>query len=151
MADRPPASSSPSYTGQSDYTHIDPYADPFADRPRQTQFSEPERPYHAGSTPHPYDSTASLPDFGVRGGADGYDDETLEKEPLNAGNFAGGFYPPKYVLRFLSALFEILTIITSVSILALLATPMPAHRPSCRRPRMVSTVHGAAAKPSSAV
>ncbi|PBK69723.1 glycosyltransferase family 2 protein [Armillaria solidipes] len=94
MADRPPASSAPSYTGQSDFSHTDPYADPFADRPRQTQFSEPERPYHAGSTPRPYESTTSLPDFGVRGGADGYDDETLEKEPLNAGNFTGGFYPP---------------------------------------------------------
>ncbi|KAJ7228697.1 glycosyltransferase family 2 protein [Mycena pura] len=57
--------------------------DPFADRPRQTQFAEP---------PRPYESTTSLPqDYH----GDQYeDDDYLEKQPLAAGQFAGGFYPP---------------------------------------------------------
>lgn len=72
------------------------YGDPFADRPRQTQFTEPERPYHhhaSGSPgPSPFESTTTLP-------TDNYDDdEYIEKQPLNAtGSFSGGFYPPAYV------------------------------------------------------
>ncbi|TFK75950.1 glycosyltransferase family 2 protein [Pluteus cervinus] len=65
------------------------HTDPFADRPRQTQFSEPERPYRG---PRPYESTASLPqDY------NNYeDDEYIEKQPLTSGQagFTGGFYPP---------------------------------------------------------
>jgi len=80
MADRPPAN--PSYEN---------YADPFADRPRQTQFQEPPRPYH--EPPRPFESTASLGTFDQ---GDQYgDDEYIEKVPLTKGqNFQGAFYPP---------------------------------------------------------
>jgi chitin synthase len=76
--DRPPLpSSNPSY------------GDPFADRPRQTQFADQPAPYH---TPRPYESTASLPQEFHQ---DQYeDDEFVEKQPLAAGQFSGGFYPP---------------------------------------------------------
>ncbi|KAJ6539311.1 glycosyltransferase family 2 protein [Mycena capillaripes] len=65
------------------------YGDPFADRPRQTQFADQPAPYHA---PRPYESTTSLTqEFHP----DQYeDDEFVEKQPLAAGQFAGGFYPP---------------------------------------------------------
>lgn len=78
MADhRPPLSSSPSYSSEH-------YGDPFADRPRQTRFTEAE-----GS---PFQSTTSL----SLGDRDAYDDEeAIEKQPLTVGqNFSGGFYPP---------------------------------------------------------
>ncbi|EKM80319.1 hypothetical protein AGABI1DRAFT_113517 [Agaricus bisporus var. burnettii JB137-S8] len=76
----------------SSQTRIDNYGDPFADRPRQTQFVEPERPYGSSASARPFESSASLPqDLG--GGFD--DEEYVEKLPLNTGgNFAGGFYPP---------------------------------------------------------
>ncbi|KAJ7498963.1 glycosyltransferase family 2 protein [Mycena latifolia] len=68
------------------------YGDPFADRPRHTQFADQPAPYHA---PSPYNqSTASLPhDFHNN---DQYeDDDYVEKQPLAAGeSFTGGFYPP---------------------------------------------------------
>ncbi|KAE9410457.1 glycosyltransferase family 2 protein [Gymnopus androsaceus JB14] len=65
------------------------YGDPFADRPRQAQFVEPERPYR---NPQGFESTASIPqEFG---GRDYDEDEYLEKQPLTAGQYAGGFYPP---------------------------------------------------------
>ena len=91
MADnRPPLPSSASFSNE-------PYGDPFADRPRQTRFQEPEgSPYEAttlGPLPRPYQSTTSL------SVADNFDDdETIEKQPLTVGqNFSGGFYPPRYV------------------------------------------------------
>ncbi|KAF9263445.1 class III chitin synthase [Marasmius fiardii PR-910] len=94
MANRPPASVS-SHTGSSNtLTGGEPYGDPFADRPRQTQFSEPAHPYPSqASLPRAYESTASLPrEFGAR---EQYDDEEyVEKQPLTGGGFAGGFYPP---------------------------------------------------------
>lgn len=75
MADqRPPLpSSNSSYRAD--------YGDPFADRPRQTHFQEPESPpYHQ---PTPYQSTT---DLSIR---DAYDDEEyVEKQPLTS------FYPP---------------------------------------------------------
>ncbi|KAF8627199.1 hypothetical protein AX15_004516 [Amanita polypyramis BW_CC] len=66
----------------------DTYTDPFADRPRQTHFVEPERPYDS-RTPspslRPYDSTVTIAqDFPAQ-------DDEYEKLPLNQ---AGGFYPP---------------------------------------------------------
>lgn len=67
--------------------------DPFADRLRQTQFSEPERPYH---TARAYESTTTL-NHQYNHGQDNYDDdEYIEKQPLNVGQsgFSGGFYPP---------------------------------------------------------
>ena len=89
MADnRPPLSSSPSYSNE-------PYGDPFADRPRQTRFQEPEgSPYATtGPLPRPYQSTTSL---SVVDNFD--DDDSIEKQPLTVGqNFSGGFYPPRYV------------------------------------------------------
>lgn len=95
MANTPGRSASPYSAG----THGSDYDDPFSDRPRQTHFAEQEPPYHASPhlMPRPFESTASLPsaEFGGRGG---YDEEDLEKEPLNAGgSFTGGFYPPKCV------------------------------------------------------
>lgn len=75
------------------------FGDPFADRPRQTHFTEPERPYHNSPSPGPraFESTTTLPqEFGA---GDNYDDDDyIEKQPLNAGGtFTGGFYPPAYV------------------------------------------------------
>lgn len=69
------------------------YGDPFADRPRQTQFAEQTRPSQLSSPmPQPFESATSLPhEFG--GARTGYDDEEV---PLNTGQtFTGGFYPPK--------------------------------------------------------
>lgn len=58
------------------------YQDPFADRPRALQFSEP-------SIPTPYESQVSLPhEFGGHGGT--YDEDESEKIPLTGG----GLYPP---------------------------------------------------------
>ena len=95
MADQrpqlPSAGSSPS---------PDVYGDPFADRPRQTTFAEPERPFHGPPSPQPrpFESTSTLPQ--ELGGHDNYDDDDyVEKQPLNAGgSFTGGFYPPQYVV-----------------------------------------------------
>ncbi|GLB33766.1 putative chitin synthase [Lyophyllum shimeji] len=82
MADQRPTLPSSNNSYRADY------GDPFADRPRQTSFQEPEPPYHQ---PSPYSSTANL-----NAGQEGYDDdEYVEKLPLTSGqNFAGGFYPP---------------------------------------------------------
>lgn len=67
----------------------EPFDDPFADRPRQIHFNEPD-PLGVPSLPQPYDSTSHLPAHDVYD-----DDEYVEKQPLNAGqNFTGGFYPP---------------------------------------------------------
>ncbi|KAF7433398.1 Chitin synthase, class 2 [Pleurotus ostreatus] len=88
MADqRPPLPSVSSYNSRGEGL-----GDPFADRPRQTQFSEPPHPYHGA--PQGYESSVTLPqEFGAQGNYD--DDEYLEKQPLNANpSFAGGFYPP---------------------------------------------------------
>lgn len=76
MDNRPPLSSQNS--------HNEPYGDPFADRPRQLQFNEPQ--------PQPYDSTVSL----QQDRSGNYSDEEFtEKLPLTSGqNFSGGFYPP---------------------------------------------------------
>jgi len=75
------------------------YGDPFADRPRQTTFTEPERPFHGSASPQPrpFESTSTLPQ-GL-GGQDNYDDDDyIERQPLNAGGSStGGFYPPQYV------------------------------------------------------
>jgi chitin synthase len=71
------------------------YGDPFADRPRQTQFSEPEGRFNSTtSLPRPFESTTTLQqDFGSHNNYD--DDEYVEKQPLTSGqNFSGGFYPP---------------------------------------------------------
>jgi chitin synthase len=86
MAGRPPPP-----TDNSSYSRAEGYGDPFADRPRQTHFQEPQRPYGspAPSIPRPYESTASLAHPGD------YDDDYVEKVPLTSGeNFQGGFYPP---------------------------------------------------------
>ncbi|KAJ6515926.1 glycosyltransferase family 2 protein [Mycena sanguinolenta] len=76
--DRPPLPSSNSSYG-------DPFANPSGPHPH---FQEPsaQAPYR------PFESTTSLPqDFHQ----DQYeDDEYVEKQPLAAGQFAGGFYPP---------------------------------------------------------
>ncbi|KAF8076343.1 glycosyltransferase family 2 protein [Lyophyllum atratum] len=82
MADQRPQLPSANNSYRSDY------GDPFADRPRQTQFQEPEAPYHQ---PSPYSSTTNL-----SAGRETYDDdEYIEKQPLTTGqNFTGGFYPP---------------------------------------------------------
>nr|ADX07293.1 putative chitin synthase [Flammulina velutipes] len=89
----PPGGASPYPTGGD-------YGDPFADRPRQTQFAEQERPYHGTSSPNlmprPFESTASLSttqEFGAS--RTDFDDDSVERLPLNAGQtFTGGFYPP---------------------------------------------------------
>ncbi|THH15206.1 hypothetical protein EW146_g5227 [Bondarzewia mesenterica] len=81
MANRPPLSSVSSHESEH-------YGDPFADRPRQLHFQEPE--------PQPYESTVSLArDFGGRD-ANYSDEDIIEKQPLTSGEtgFAGGFYPP---------------------------------------------------------
>ncbi|KAF8195934.1 chitin synthase [Mycena galopus ATCC 62051] len=74
--DRPPLPSS--------HSHEDPFANP----PPRPHFAEPaQAPYR------PYnESTTSLPqDFA----GDQYeDDDYVEKQPLAAGQFSGGFYPP---------------------------------------------------------
>ena len=54
--------------------------------------------FHASSIsmPSPFDSQVHLPS---EGGQD-FDDDYLEKQPLNDGqNFASGFYPPPYVYQ----------------------------------------------------
>lgn len=92
MANRPPPSHNDS---SNNLTGNEPYGDPFADRPRRTQFSEPAHPYPStASLPRPYESTTSLPrEFGSREQFD--DEDYVEKQPLTGGpGFAGGFYPP---------------------------------------------------------
>jgi chitin synthase len=91
MSDRPPLPSS--LSSQNSRQH----EDPFADRARHAQFSEPQRPFRGNDNlnmPRPFESSTSLNEFG----SDRYDDddENIEKQPLNSGeaNFAGGFYPP---------------------------------------------------------
>ncbi|KAI0729316.1 glycosyltransferase family 2 protein [Fomitopsis betulina] len=79
MADdhRPPLPSYSSLGSSSDH------GDPFADRPRQVNFTEPSM--------SAYESSVSLPnEFGGMGG--GYEDEEVEKLPLTAA--AGALYPP---------------------------------------------------------
>jgi chitin synthase len=71
------------------------YGDPFAGRPRQTHFTEPDASFRSNaSLPRPYESTSTLQqDFGNQNNYD--DDEFIEKQPLTSGqNFSGGFYPP---------------------------------------------------------
>ncbi|ESK97608.1 chitin synthase [Moniliophthora roreri MCA 2997] len=88
MANRPPLPSVSSSTTVND--------DPFADRPRQTHFAEPQHPYPSqASIPRPFESTASLPqEFGARD-QQFEEDDYVEKQPLTGGQaFAGGFYPP---------------------------------------------------------
>ncbi|KAG6919403.1 Chitin synthase, class 1 [Tephrocybe rancida] len=67
------------------------YGDPFADRPRQTQFQEPESPYRQ---PSPYsNSLGSTTNLDTQESV--YDDDEIEKQPLAQGqSFTGGFYPP---------------------------------------------------------
>ncbi|KAJ3811230.1 class III chitin synthase [Lentinula lateritia] len=88
MANRPPLDSVSSHGSDSTA-----YGDPFADRPRQAQFVEPERPYR-NNNPQAFESSASIPqEFGGRD----YNDEEdyMEKQPLTAGQtYPGGFYPP---------------------------------------------------------
>lgn len=89
----------PQFPSANSSTRGEGYGDPFADRPRQTTFAEPERPFHGSPSPgpRPFESTTTLPtEFG---GQETYDDdEYIEKQPLNAGgSFTGGFYPPAYV------------------------------------------------------
>lgn len=89
MAGRPPMSSEPS--------NDDLYGgDPFANRPRQTQFQEPTYPSRGQGQPRPYESNASLPqEFGQQPSEYHADDDYVEKLPLTAGqDFSGGFYPP---------------------------------------------------------
>jgi hypothetical protein len=76
-------------------------ADPFADRPRQTHFVEPQRSLRSqeslSTLARPYDSTSNLGEFGGSQGGQ-YDDEE-ERQPLNIGqDFTGGFYPPPCVV-----------------------------------------------------
>ncbi|EPQ59000.1 chitin synthase [Gloeophyllum trabeum ATCC 11539] len=81
--DRPPLRPMASQSTLGGDSH---YGDPFADRPRHIQLQDPG--------PRPFESTTSLPhEFGGRG-ADDYDDEEEEKQPLTGAQFAGGFYPP---------------------------------------------------------
>ncbi|KZP32897.1 glycosyltransferase family 2 protein [Athelia psychrophila] len=97
MSGRPPLPSASSSDG-----HNAPYGDPFADRPRQTQFQEPTRglPQYDSTTSlqRPFESSASLVpnEFGT-GGGNYSDDESVEKLPLTSGQTVGhpgGFYPP---------------------------------------------------------
>lgn len=94
MSERPPL---PSVTSHE--SHNAPYGDPFADRPRQTQFQEPTRPYDSTiSLQRPFESSTSLAptEFGGQGG-NYSDDEYVEKLPLTSGETVGhpgGFYPP---------------------------------------------------------
>ena len=89
MANRQPPSSVSSHTTGSTTA----YGDPFADRPRQAQFVEPERPYRNNDA-QAFESTTSIPqEFGGRD----YNEEEdyMEKQPLTAGQpYPGGFYPP---------------------------------------------------------
>ncbi|KAJ6484988.1 glycosyltransferase family 2 protein [Mycena vitilis] len=80
--DRPPLPSANSSSS---------YGDPFADRPHP-QFVDQPAPYHGG--PRPYESTASLHQDFHNDQYEHEDDEFVEKQPLAAGQFAGGFYPP---------------------------------------------------------
>lgn len=93
MANRPPLDSVSSHGSDSTA-----YGDPFADRPRQAQFVEPERPYR-NNNPQAFESSASIPqEFGGRD----YNDEEdyMEKQPLTAGQtYPGGFYPPYVRVR----------------------------------------------------
>ncbi|KIK65305.1 glycosyltransferase family 2 protein [Collybiopsis luxurians FD-317 M1] len=88
MANRPPFGSVTSHNSDSTA-----YGDPFADRPRQAQFVEPERPFHPNNS-QAFESTTSIPqEFGGRDYND--EDDYLEKQPLTAGQtYPGGFYPP---------------------------------------------------------
>ncbi|EGN93079.1 glycosyltransferase family 2 protein [Serpula lacrymans var. lacrymans S7.3] len=73
--------------------HDEPYSDPFADRPRQTHFQEPARPYESAvSLNQPFESTATLPrEFG----GNYADDDYAEKIPLTGGDgYNGAYYPP---------------------------------------------------------
>jgi chitin synthase len=77
------------------------YGDPFADRPRRTQFQEPGRQYDSTtSLQRPFQSTASLTGE-MNSQTSVYSDEDyVEKLPLTSGQnvgHVGGFYPPGYV------------------------------------------------------
>lgn len=95
MSGRPPLPSASSHDD-----HNAPYGDPFADRPRQTQFAESTRPYDSTtSLARPFESTASLVPNELGQGATYSDDEgeSVEKLPLTSGQTVGhpgGFYPP---------------------------------------------------------
>lgn len=138
MDNRPPLSSQ-----NSSSSHNEPYGDPFADRPRALQFSEPQ--------PQPYDSTVSL----QQDRSGNYSDEDFtEKLPLTSGqNFSGGFYPPGCV-----ALHSCCSFDTSHTTTTGLLTPMSSETPTdrapcrpCRPSRVVSTPLGVVGKPSSVV
>jgi hypothetical protein len=88
---RSPAMSRPPLPSVSSHDSTNaPYGDPFANRPRQTHFQEPVRPYESTSSlQRPFESSASLPPEGNY-----EDDDYVEKLPLTGGDTAGGFYPP---------------------------------------------------------
>lgn len=91
---RPPLSAQNSFESRSRQGSraASPYGgDPFADRPRQTQFQEPPRPYESvASLPQGYASTATLPQGNY------VEDDYEEKVPLTAPQTyaARGAYPP---------------------------------------------------------
>ncbi|PPR06579.1 hypothetical protein CVT24_001760 [Panaeolus cyanescens] len=94
MSDNPPPSL-PSSSVNSRPTGNEPYADPFADRPRQTQFQDPDFNPPRHLMPRPYDSTANLSTAETHRDNYDLDDDYVEKQPLNAEqSFSGGFYPP---------------------------------------------------------
>jgi chitin synthase len=90
MTDRPTLPSVSSHSS---------HDDPFAGRPRQTHFNEPERPYHPPSLANAYESTTTLRhDFDGQG--DYQNDDYIEKVPLTSGqglSGTAGFYPPRSV------------------------------------------------------
>jgi len=70
------------------------HGDPFADHAQHLHFEEPTHPFQSTDTLRPYQSSTNL----SLGRSDNYDDDYIEKQPLNAGqNFTGGFYPPGFV------------------------------------------------------
>jgi hypothetical protein len=143
MADRPPLSSYNSHASNA--------ADPFADRPRQAHFAEPHGPYSQGSSPslRPFESTTTVQEFGMN---EPYhnDDEYIEKQPLNAGEFAGGFYPPGSALVFLSPSNTAnIVIVPSTPVATVNRTAVQAQ--SCLHPPTPQTMLGVVARLSSAV
>ena len=76
------------------------YGDPFADSAQPiSQYTDNQAAGRPGAMPQPsYGAPHARPNFLARDPYDD-DDETVEKQPLTAGqNFSGGFYPPPCVI-----------------------------------------------------
>lgn len=125
------------------------YGDPFADRPRQTQFAESPYIAHHAPGPQAYDSAVNIPsEFG---GHDYEDEDDVENQPLNANqNFTGGFYPPGSAHCSRTSILADIPIVLSTQIVLGTLTLVDLHQWYPLPPTGL-TAHGVAARQSSVV